>query len=106
MNNKLFTSGWVCAQNYDQPLEIHLWAGNHPTGKHFLTAKSSELAEPNVRKRCKVNSDKTPLRFIVEIPEQDIKDLIGKPFVVYGIHPSGDPTKNRPLNNSGRWVIP
>lgn len=45
-------------------------------------------------------------RFEVELSEDLAQQYAGKTIFVYGIHPSGDPTKNRPLNNWGRWVIP
>lgn len=99
--------GWTCAKGYSRPIGLHLYAGApYPQGSILtLAAVTSLPGEEGVSRECGI-AQGLPIRYRVDLSPALLQQHAGKPIYVYGIHPSGDGSRNRLLGGSGYWRIP
>jgi hypothetical protein len=103
-SSQLFLSGWACAQAYDDPIAVHVYAGGSAwSGGTFMTsAVASQLSEPAVAAAC--NALGSNYRFKIPITSEMQQQYEGQAIYVHGISPVGP--YHLLINNSGNLSVP
>lgn len=107
LNGKQYLSGWACAQGYGEAVGLHIYANApYPNGTLLTgSVKTNTLAEKGIAAACSVGVNR-PLRFSFEVPSSIKQSYGGQSIYIYGIHPSGEGSKNKLLGNSGNIKVP
>lgn len=98
-NGRQFVWGWACSKGAAVPIDLHIYTGApHPRGTLIVQAKTSLPGELGVSNECLLPVGQM-IRYKVEIPSPE--RIRNQPVYIYGIHPSGDPLKVKPLGGGG-----
>jgi hypothetical protein len=104
-------SGWACAKNYPNSVQIHLYFGGPSgTGTYFGSFMAdqqgnSQADNDSIAKQCQ--SSGRNYRFVVLLPSDAVNAHRGEEIFIHGINPfDASGKKNTLIGNSGNLKVP
>jgi hypothetical protein len=99
----IVVKGWSCQQTHSDPIFIHLYAGDPQGSGEFLGSfRADQEREPAVQESCQSSGQKHG--FIARI--SPVEGVAGQRIYGFGVSLGGEPSRLRPLGNSGQLTAP